>query len=274
MLTVGAFLAGAAWLYLIRFRDGFWGDDHGLVITERGSDSKPSPVLQPSVVAIIPARNQAAVISASLNSLRRQDYLGALSIVVVDDQSSDGMGDVARALEPERDPPLLVVQGGPVRPGWARRVWAMEQGVRRALEGSPDYLWFTEADVEHEPGVLRALVARAEKDHLHLTSTEVIRVGRGAAGRWLVPASAFLLRTLHPLGLVSQSDSPLVGAAGSSMLVWTEALQDCGGPGDDPRPSTPRLGPRSPDQTLWCDLVGAHDSIQERPASRCGRCVA
>ncbi len=265
MLTVGAFLAGAAWLYLLLFRDGFWGDDHRLVVAERESDSQPSPVLQPSVVAVIPARDQAAVISASLDSLRRQDYLGALSIVVVDDQSSDGMGDVARAVERERDPPLLVVQGGPVRPGWARRVWAMEQGVRRALEGSPDYLWFTEADVEHEPGVLRALVARAEKDHLHLTSTEVIRVGQGVAGRWLVPASVFLLRTLHSLGLVNRSDSPFLGAAGNSMLVWTKALQDFGGLEmirDHPHPDWGLAARIKPSGPIWWGLTTASKGVR------------
>lgn len=265
MLTVGAFLAGAAWLYLLLFRDGFWGDDHRLVIAEPRSDSQPSPVLWPSVVAVIPARDQAAVISTSVASLRRQDYLGALSIVVVDDESSDGMGDIARSLEQELDPPLLVVQGGPVRPGWTRRVWAMEQGVRRALEGSPAYLWFTEADVEHDPGVLRALVARAEKHHLHLTSTEVIQSGRGVGGRWLVPASAFLLRILHPLGLVSRSDSNFTGAGGSSMLVWTEALQDCGGLEmirDHPIPGWGLAARIKPSGPIWWGLTTASRSVQ------------
>ena len=50
-----------------------------------------------AVTAVIPARNEAECIAESIGSLARQDYPGAFSIVLVDDDSDDGTADVARA---------------------------------------------------------------------------------------------------------------------------------------------------------------------------------
>ena len=47
----------------------------------------------PRVTAVIPARNEAEGIAESIGSLARQDYPGAFSIVLVDDDSDD---DTAR----------------------------------------------------------------------------------------------------------------------------------------------------------------------------------
>ncbi len=65
------------------------------------------PDAWPSVVAIIPARDEADVIARTVDSLLRQDYQGRFSVIVVDDQSSDGTAaaalDAARAAQaPDR----------------------------------------------------------------------------------------------------------------------------------------------------------------------------
>lgn len=107
------------------------------------------PGTWPSVVAIVPARNEAEYLPRTLPSLLAQEYPGEFQVLVVDDRSSDGTGDVARAHGVE------VVSGAPLPEGWVGKVWALEQGTRVA--GSADYLLLTDADIRHAPGSLRQL---------------------------------------------------------------------------------------------------------------------
>ncbi len=81
------------------------------------------------MVAVVPARNEADVIQRSIGSLVEQDYPGDFRIILVDDQSDDGTGDLARALNSER---LTVLGGQPRPPGWTGKLWAMQQGSLRA----------------------------------------------------------------------------------------------------------------------------------------------
>ena len=55
----------------------------------------------PSVTAVIPARNEADILPACLPTLLSQDYKGRLSIIVVDDDSTDGTGKIAEGLGAE-----------------------------------------------------------------------------------------------------------------------------------------------------------------------------
>ena len=66
------------------------------------------PAVWPEVVAVVPARNEADVIATSLTSLAAQDYPGRFRIILVDDDSADGTGDIARGLGHER---LAVLSG-------------------------------------------------------------------------------------------------------------------------------------------------------------------
>ena len=118
------FLPLAIWLYLLLGRDQFWQ------LRERDDLEKPSPPARwPSVVAVVPARNEADVIQRSVDSLLAQDYPGAFHVVLVDDQSDDGTGQLARALNSNR---LTVLNGAPRPPGWTGKLWAMKQGIDEA----------------------------------------------------------------------------------------------------------------------------------------------
>src|SRR5213080_2414646 len=94
--TIIGAAAAAIWLYLIAFRGGFW--------RVRQSAVALSAAPRRSIVAVIPARNEAAVIGRAVASLMAQRYPGPFHIVVVDDQSSDGTAELARAAagDPER----------------------------------------------------------------------------------------------------------------------------------------------------------------------------
>ena len=89
LLTILAIAAFAIWVYLIACRGGFW-------LAGERDDGGPAPAAWPAVIAVMPARDEADSVGQTVASLLQQDYPGAFSIVLVDDQSSDGTADVAR----------------------------------------------------------------------------------------------------------------------------------------------------------------------------------
>src|SRR6478735_2489067 len=97
------------WLYLLLFHHGFWR------LKERDTGALPEPQAWPLVVAVVPARNEVDVIQISLSSLLAQDYPGDLHVVLVDDQSDDGTGGRARALNNSR---VTVIAGSSRPAGW------------------------------------------------------------------------------------------------------------------------------------------------------------
>jgi hopene-associated glycosyltransferase HpnB len=216
----------AAWVYLLLFRGWFW------LMRERDErDLPPEPTSWPSVVAVVPARNEADVIVRSVGSLLGQDYPGAFQLVLVDDNSEDGTGQAAAdaAAKIGAEARLSVIAGQPLARGWTGKLWAVSQGVEAASAGKPTYLWITDADIAHDPPTLRRLVARAEAGHLALVSL-MARLQTGTwAERLLIPAFVFFFDMLFPFGQVNDPKNKLAAAAGGCMLVRREALEAAGG---------------------------------------------
>lgn len=225
ILETLAVLAAIAWLYLILMRGRFWTAD------QRLPDTVTPRKVWPSVVAIVPARNEAALIERSLTSLRRQDYPGSLSILLVDDQSDDGTADAAARSAEGEGHGLTVTRAEPTPPGWSGKVWAMSQGVELAKTLAPQakYFWFTDADIEHDPHALVQLVQQAEYSMLDLVSTMVLLRSRGLWERLLIPAFVFFFQKLYPFRDVNNPQRPTAAAAGGSMLIRRTALNQAGG---------------------------------------------
>src|SRR5690606_2675059 len=110
--------------------------------TRFAPDDLPAPAAWPCVVAVVPARDEADVIGEAVTSLLTQDYPGEFSIVVVDDQSSDGTDEAARAaaLKAGASGRLYVLRGSDPPPGWTGKLNAMANGVHTAESMfAPDY---------------------------------------------------------------------------------------------------------------------------------------
>lgn len=211
------------WLYLILGRSFFWlareRDDRNEFYAELDS--------WPSVAAVVPARNEADVLDRSLGSLLQQNYPGRFRIVLVDDQSTDGTADAARAFG--RTERLEIVEGTPRPVGWMGKTWAMSQGVAKATEDAqPDYFWFTDADIAHAPDNLRHLVVRAETKGLVLASLMAKLSCKTVVEHALIPAFVFFFAMLFPFARVNNPRRKLAAAAGGCMLVQRAALEAAG----------------------------------------------
>ncbi|MGB8602829.1 MAG: glycosyltransferase [Rhizomicrobium sp.] len=212
----------AIWLVLVFARHSFW------LMRERDSlNGLERPMSWPSVAAVVPARDEAETIERTLKSLLAQDYAGSFRIILVDDQSSDGTAELARALNDAR---IDILTGVEHPEGWTGKLFALSQGVA-ALDGwhAPEYLWFTDADIAHKPDSLRALVTRAEAEGLVLTSLMARLNCTSFAEKFLIPAFVFFFAMLYPFGAVNNRKSHLAGAAGGCMLIRRTALEKAGG---------------------------------------------
>ena len=212
------------WLYMLVLRRGFW------LLRERDtaplSGQAPEPASWPSVVAVVPARNEADVIQQSIGSLVAQDYPGPFHVVLVDDLSDDGTADLARGLSSSR---LTVLTGSARPPGWTGKLWAMQQGSEHAATLQPEFLWFTDADIAHSTDNLRQLVSRAEDGKRVLVSLMARLHCRSTAEHFLIPAFVFFFDMLFPFGAVNDPRSKVAAAAGGCMLTRRGALEKAGG---------------------------------------------
>lgn len=243
----------AVWLGLARDRSGFFRVEPLLDAGSQGSPG-PGPTLPRSsvaestgsglsapgppgavapragagrrVVAVVPARNEAAVLRETLPALLSQAELSR--VVLVDDRSDDGTAALARRIARDSPVPLEVVEGRPTPRRWVGKPWALAQGVQAALTTEPEWLWLTDADIHHGPGVLADLLERAEADDRDLVSV----MARLTADSWpaalLVPAFVYFFALLYPFGRVSRETGP-AAAAGGCILLRPAALERAGG---------------------------------------------
>lgn len=222
-----AILPLVAWLYLIFFHGGFRGGFWRTDVTPEPQSLE----VWPDIVVVIPARDEADVIGRAVASLVNQDYPIPPTIVLVDDDSSDGTAAVALAAANHAPDRLEIITGAPRPPEWSGKVWAMRQGAvsAAALRPNAKYILFTDADIEHHPSNLRELTARAEADRLDLTSL-MVRLATGHLWeRLLIPPFVFFFRKLYPFPWVSDPAKPTAAAAGGCMLVRRDALDAIGG---------------------------------------------
>ncbi|MEX2618432.1 MAG: glycosyltransferase [Alphaproteobacteria bacterium] len=227
-----AVLSCIVWLYLVLFRGGFWRGECRVgsepIETFDGRDEWPA------VVVVIPARNEADVIGQTVESLLTQDYPRPVSVILVNDNSEDGTVAAARAAAEgiREQARLRVVDGAPLAPGWAGKVWAMDQGVSHARDHFPDarYILFSDADIAHERSNLRRLVARAESGQKDLVSIMVTLAVADVWERLLVPPFVFFFQMLYPFAWVNDdARKSTAAAAGGCMLVRRSALERAGG---------------------------------------------
>lgn len=211
-----AILPCLIWCWLLTMHGRFW---------QAGPVLAPAiPPYAPPVAVVVPARDEAPFIARTVRSLLAQTYQGALHITVVDDRSTDGTGAIVGALA---DPRLTVLEGADRPVGWAGKLWALHQGV--AASGQPDFIFLTDADIEHDPSHLATLVAMAERHDLDMVSEMVALSCDSWAEKALIPAFVFYFQLLYPFAWVNDPLRGTAAAAGGSVLIRRRALLRIGG---------------------------------------------
>lgn len=220
--TILGAASAAIWVYLIALRGSFW---------RIRSEPAPGPTPPRPVVAVIPARDEAAVIGRAVSSLLGQRYPGPFHLIVVDDHSSDGTAEAARAAADAAGHAdrLTVIGVEPVPAGWTGKLWAVRHGIEAARALGPDYLLLTDADIVHAPDNLARLAARAGTGGYDLVSLMVRLHCRTAWERLLIPAFVFFFFKLYPPRHVADPARRIAAAAGGCMLIRRETLDRIGG---------------------------------------------
>jgi hopene-associated glycosyltransferase HpnB len=215
------------WLVLLFGRGGFWRARPAPPLAVQARDTWPG------VAAVVPARNEADVIAQAVTSLLQQNYPGAFHVVVVDDHSTDGTADVARAAAQKLQCPdrLTVISAQPLPVGWSGKVWAQSQGIAavRSLGLPSDYLLLTDADIAHPAEAVTQLVGRADAEKRDLVSLMVRLRCDSFWEKALIPAFVFFFAKLYPFSWVNNPRNRTAAAAGGCMLVRRSALEEAGG---------------------------------------------
>jgi glycosyltransferase involved in cell wall biosynthesis len=174
------------------------------------------PALWPKVSLIVPAMNEATTLPAALATLLALDYPN-LQIVIVDDRSTDGTGDLVLSAA-RADPRIRAVRVDALPPGWIGKVHAQARGVE-AADG--EWLLFTDADVLFAPSALKRAVAHA----LARALDQLVIVARGRPPTFLLDVVECSLGTLfYGAAGVARDKDPVVGS-GQFSLVRRAALQ-------------------------------------------------
>ncbi|MGW3117553.1 glycosyltransferase [Streptomyces sp. NPDC001107] len=209
----------AAWLWLLLCQGFFWRTDVRL-------PPRRDPEGWPSVCVVVPARDEAAVLPASLPSLLAQGYPGRAEIFLVDDGSSDGTGQLARELaETHGGLPLTVVSPGEPPAGWTGKLWAVRHGIELARARGPEYLLLTDADIAHAPDSLRELVAAARSGGFDVVSQMARLRVESLWERLVVPAFVYFFAQLYPFRRIGRKGTRTAAAAGGCVLLRTEAAE-------------------------------------------------
>ncbi|MGF6532603.1 hopene-associated glycosyltransferase HpnB [Paraburkholderia sp. GAS33] len=227
VLFVLSCLSLLIWCVLLFFRGGFWRARPAAPLATAPRDAWPA------VAAVVPARNEADVIAQAVGTLLAQEYPGPFHVIVVDDHSTDGTADAARAaaLQLQCSDRLTVLTAKPLPPGWSGKVWAQSQGIEavRTLGLPADFLLLTDADIGHPTDAVTQLVARADAEKRDLVSLMVRLRCDSLWEKALIPAFVFFFAKLYPFSWVNNPRNKTAAAAGGCMLVRRTALEEAGG---------------------------------------------
>jgi len=176
-----------------------------------------------SVTAIVPARNEEAVIAACVTSLASQPEI--TEILVVNDQSTDATASVVRSLM-GKIPNLRLLESGELPDGWVGKNHALWVGVQEAK--SP-WLLFTDADAEHERDSVSRALQIAKDQSAALVSFSPQQVTETWYEKALIPFIYLRLARRFSYEMVNDPKSPAAAANGQFLMMRRDVYDAIGG---------------------------------------------
>jgi cellulose synthase/poly-beta-1,6-N-acetylglucosamine synthase-like glycosyltransferase len=182
-----------------------------------------SPHTIGGITAIVPARDEEAVIAACVESLAKQSEI--TEIAVVNDQSSDGTEAIVRDLATQiAKLRLLEAQEPP--PGWVGKNNALTFGAHNT---TTDWLLFTDADVELEEGATTRALQIAQENHAALVSFSPQQITEKWYEKALIPFVYCRLARRFSYAAVNDPKSAAAAANGQFLLIRREVYEAIGG---------------------------------------------
>ena len=176
-----------------------------------------------TVTAIVPARNEEAVIDTCVRSLAAQREI--TQIIVVNDQSMDRTGEIVARLAAEISS-VEVVSTTQMGAGWTGKNHAAWQGAQRA---TGEWLLFTDADAELLPNAAARALELARETGAALVSFSPEQVTETWYEKALIPFIYCRLARHFRYEEVNSEDPRKAAANGQFLMIRASAYRAIGG---------------------------------------------
>ncbi len=186
---------------------------------------KPDCSDGPLVSVLIPARNETARITPTLEGLADQDYQN-FEVIVLDDNSEDGTLEFVQSLM-KKDARFRAVKGAKLRPGWKGKPYAMQQLTAMA---KGEILLFLDADMHPEKQLISWTVTNFKAHQVDFLSGYARHTSPEKKEYLLFPVMYLATSFLLPLWLFRHSKTYMFShAIGQFFCVRSQVLKEIGG---------------------------------------------
>lgn len=178
----------------------------------------------PLVTVLVPARDEQDSLPACLATVRAQTYPN-LEIIVVNDRSVDRTAAIAEQAARE-DSRVRLVTIDSLPDGWTGKTHALHVAAKSARGG---WLWFLDADTQHQPDSLAIMMEYARAQAAEMVSLLPESRCESFWERVLQPLEGIVLMRSYPLFKVNRDDTSTAFANGQYILIEKTAYDAVGG---------------------------------------------
>jgi len=192
----------------------------------RMTDWDIDPATNPTLTVIVPAKDEAENIAATLDALLQADYKH-LHILAINDRSTDNTGTILNDYVAQHPTKITTLHITDLPDGWLGKTFALSTATDHTQS---DYLLFTDADVLFSPSILRRAVTYAEASRAdHLVVLPTMQIKRWTEGMVLGFFQVLGLWASRPWRVGDINSSRDIVGVGAFNLVRRDALSELGG---------------------------------------------
>ncbi len=220
-------VAFLSWIYLLFFNsrkffsynDLFWSN---MTIFERFYKKNNNKNNQ-NICVVVPARNEEKNLPKTINSIVRQN-LNNISILIIDDNSTDKTHIVASKLLKKKKINHQVVKGKKLPNGWSGKVWALKQAIDILKNKQIEYYLFLDSDIILKKGIVSEAMNFLSQRKLLMVSLMAKLNCTTGWEKFLIPAFIYFFQKIYPFSKVNDPNNSLAAAAGGFILCKSEVF--------------------------------------------------